>query len=386
MSQPDLVFLSAYLPAQVAHQAGEKTAFRNLCFLAERYRIHLISFRSAFDSEASLSTLRKICAKVALVDVNFKTRLLGLARNPMTPLAVAFRRHPTVSRLINQWSSEVRFERAHFEWSQMGQYTNLLRQVPERSLYVHDVMHQWLGRKAVATGSAFWKWEAGRARNWELAAYSRFTRIYVPSAKDSELLQGASPQLAPILRVLPLHFDVYTPGARRANDKKLALFFWGALGRHENASAANWIVQHLLPGLRNANLQFSLVVGGSNPPEDLLAYRSEEVSIPGFINDPAPLFAQADVAVLPLLEGAGVKVKVLECLSSGIPVLTTVVGSEGIDAGPDDGLLTLPLTAEAFVTELLRFSRDKALLMRLREGALAWAHKQHQDLASLLLH
>ena len=111
---------------------------------------------------------------------------------------------------------------------------------------------------------------------------------------------------------------------------KKNIIFYGAMNRKENYLSAIWFIDNVMPHLKKYNIKF--IVIGNKPVEILKNKASENVIITGFVENPGNYFATALCIVAPLLLGAGVKVKVLEGLSSGIPVLTNNIGIEGIDA------------------------------------------------------
>lgn len=108
------------------------------------------------------------------------------------------------------------------------------------------------------------------------------------------------------------------------------ILFWGAMNRPENYEAAEWFIIHVMPLLKTEGVRF--IAAGNNPPKSLVAYASDRIVVTGFINDETSLFEKSLCFVAPLLTGAGIKIKVLEALSSGIPVLTNDIGIEGINA------------------------------------------------------
>lgn len=108
------------------------------------------------------------------------------------------------------------------------------------------------------------------------------------------------------------------------------ILFFGAMSRPENYLSAIWFINNVMPLL--GNLDVRLVVVGSNPPEELKRLQSKRVIITGFVKDIRPYFELSMCLVAPLVLGAGIKVKILESMSSGIPVLTNDIGIEGIHA------------------------------------------------------
>lgn len=108
------------------------------------------------------------------------------------------------------------------------------------------------------------------------------------------------------------------------------IIFWGAMSRPENYEAAEWFIEKVMPKLDDTDVRF--IVIGSNPHPSLVQLASDKVIITGFVDKPDDYFKKSLCMVVPLKVGAGIKVKVLEAMSSGIPVLTNEIGIEGIPA------------------------------------------------------
>lgn len=383
-----LLFLSAHLPAPDGREAGQKTAFRNLLWLAERFGVTLVAFRNARERRYELGALRELCEEIELVDVNGARRALGVLSRPELPLVVGARWSHGAARIIRQLVSDREFDRVHCEWGQMAVYGPLVQPVPVRTLNLHDVLHQWCGRRAqVRTGLAryWWKVEAARARRWEAQSYGQFSCIYVPTEKDRRLVAELSQGLAAKTWVLGHHVARFATGRSGPAGSGRAILFWGALAREENAAGVRWLVREVLPLLRSRIAGVELLVVGADPPDWLQKLKDPSVFVTGYAKDPAPYFRRAWVAALPLFSGAGVKIKVLECLAAGIPVVTTPVGAEGIAAGPEEGLLVVEARPEDFAARLAYLLEDRETAARLGAAARRWAERSLREDRELLL-
>ncbi len=114
------------------------------------------------------------------------------------------------------------------------------------------------------------------------------------------------------------------------SDVNYDILFWGAMYREENYQAALWFIRQVMPLLADTNIRF--VVAGNRPPQELIDCQSERIIITGFVEDETSYFEKSLCFVSPLLTGAGIKVKIIEALSAGIPVITNDIGIEGIPA------------------------------------------------------
>lgn len=374
--------MSAFMPSAVSAQAGQKTAFRHLLWLADRFDVWFVGFRNETDAADAEWRLREICHDVVVAPVDFRRRSTGILTRPDLPVLVSSRWNRWIAARIPMLERQYSFARVHCEWSQMAPYAALLGNIPSRTIYVHDVVAQWAQRRACSRGG-LWRIEALRSRIWERHAYSAFSRIFVTGDKDRSLLSAANREWQNRLTVLPLHYDRYTRnGDAREPARAVTLLFWGALARRENSEAARWLLDEVVPRL-GAGVR--TVIAGSNPPEDLLRRRSPVIEVSGFLADPTGCFSHADIAVLPVFEGAGVKVKVLECLASGLPVLTTPIGAEGIAAGESDGLFVCAPDPQCFGNILSEWIRNPARLADLGWRAMAWGDRQSSVSRDILL-
>ena len=136
------------------------------------------------------------------------------------------------------------------------------------------------------------------------------------------------------------------------------ILFFGAMGRPENYLSAIWFIDNVMPRISDLDVNF-LVLGG-NPPKQLRLYENDRIHIKGFVESIVPFFEHSLCMVAPLVLGAGIKVKILEGLSSGIPVLTNKIGIEGIPAvnGHDYFLCEEPAEYEECIRNIYKGNID----------------------------
>lgn len=109
------------------------------------------------------------------------------------------------------------------------------------------------------------------------------------------------------------------------------ILFYGAMCRTENYQSAIWFIENVFPKLEPLGYRF--VVLGNKPHESLKKFdNGKSICVTGFVDDITPYFENSLCLVAPLVLGAGIKIKILEAMSSGLPVLTNEIGIEGINA------------------------------------------------------
>ena len=131
-----------------------------------------------------------------------------------------------------------------------------------------------------------------------------------------------------------------------------------------------------------SDLEFTFCVLGANPPEGLKKYASKKVLVTGFVENITEYLNKTKVAVLPLVLGAGIKVKVLEFAAAGIPIVTNKIGIEGIPLERNSEYLHCE-TAEEFANTIREVLSNKIDLDTISKNEVI-AIKKNFDLEASL--
>lgn len=172
-----------------------------------------------------------------------------------------------------------------------------------------------------------WKIKYVNEKRIELDSLKMCELVLPHNADNRNVLVNEGIDLNKIMGLVP-YYNNMSECNRNSNQKDI--LFFGAMARMENSLSALWFIDNVLPLLSDIDIRF--VVLGSNPTEELKAKESERIHVTGFVDAVEPYFEKSMCLVAPLVLGAGIKVKVLEAMSSGIPVLTNDIGIEGITA------------------------------------------------------
>ena len=120
----------------------------------------------------------------------------------------------------------------------------------------------------------------------------------------------------------------------------------GSLNWEPNLEGLRWLLAHVWPRVREVLPYLTLHVAGSHPPAWLTELRAPGVVVHGFVESAAAFLAEHPVLLVPLLSGGGMRIKIIEAMTTGRCVLTTPVGGEGIDAVPGRDWLVATTPAE----------------------------------------
>jgi glycosyltransferase involved in cell wall biosynthesis len=161
------------------------------------------------------------------------------------------------------------------------------------------------------------------------------------------------------ISVIPIAVDTHQiqPVAREMDSRNILTM--GTLYYPPNADGIRWFAQEVLPLIRQQRPNVTLTIVGKNPPQDFVRMADDPrsgVTVTGFVEDLDPYFAKSALMVIPVRAGGGMRVRILEAFARAMPVVTTTVGLEGIQAEPGEDVLVSdnPIDFARSVIELLQ--------------------------------
>lgn len=196
---------------------------------------------------------------------------------------------------------------------------------------------------------------ARRLRAFEVAARNEPDAIVPVTAQDAESYRRLGTTVP--IHVAPVGLETALVPDRSGEGERETLVFLGALDWRPNLEGVRWFLERVWPAIRRSVPGARVVVGGSNPPPGFeKRLTGEGVTFVGRVPDARAFLASGSAMVVPLLSGGGMRVKILEAMALGVPVVSTRLGATGIEArdGVEIRLADEPrFMAEACV-ELLR--------------------------------
>jgi glycosyltransferase involved in cell wall biosynthesis len=131
-----------------------------------------------------------------------------------------------------------------------------------------------------------------------------------------------------------------------------------------NIDAVVWFVNNMWPELSQQNPALSFAIVGRDPTPEVRALAGDRVSVTGTVPDVRPYYSGALAAVVPLRFGSGTRLKILEAMAAGIPVISTRLGAEGLDL--EDGThLLIADSASEMIAAVCRLADSPELWQRL---------------------
>ena len=179
---------------------------------------------------------------------------------------------------------------------------------------------------------------ARRLRAFETATVNDVDAIVPVTAADAATYARLGATVP--LHVAPVGIDAAAFPDRAGTGAPRTLVFLGSLDWRPNLEAVRWFLRGSWPLVRAAVPDARFLVAGSNPPAGLEAsVAGEGVRFVGRVADAREFLASGAGMVVPLLSGGGIRVKILEAMALGVPVVSTSLGAAGIDAAHGSEIL-----------------------------------------------
>lgn len=204
---------------------------------------------------------------------------------------------------------------------------------------------------------------AARHKKIETALANAADQVWCVTETDKKNLQAVAPnakiEIVPNIHALNGRGEPF--GSRQD------LLFIGNFNHRPNADAVYYFLKEIFPLVlkRMPDVRFRIV--GSNAAPELFELNSENVRVEGFVPNVTPIFETCRVFVAPLRYGAGMKGKIGQALSFGLPTVTTSVGAEGMNLTNEREVLIAD-APEVFADEICRVYQNENLWQRLSDN------------------
>lgn len=378
MKRRSILWLSHFVPYPPKGGCFQRS-YNLIKRVAAVHDVHLIAVKHKSGThpedeirEARTELLRH-CKTVQILDISASTTaaklaLLGLASVfTWSPLTVTIYRSAELRKQVRALVQREKIEAAHFDAISLADYLDDVGDIP--TVMTHHGAESFMIRRRIDNeknlGRKMFFWlEWHMLRRYEARMCPRFSMNVVMSKLDQDILAGIAPSARYTVVSNGVDIDFFAPvqGARRPN----SIVFAGRLDQYSNRHGMLRFMNEAWPAIKRKHPDAVIDIIGSNPPKEIeaLAKTDANVRVHGFVPDVRPFFTNASVAICPIWDGGGTRIKVLDGLAQGMPLVATSIGAEGIDVVPERDLLIAD-TPEQFAAQISRVFTESGLRQKL---------------------
>jgi polysaccharide biosynthesis protein PslH len=364
---------------------GAIRTFSLIKYLSAEHEVELLCLAEPAQAEKAVPKLREYCSAVHTVAPRRLARLLQIpsvigrfARGE--PFMLKYGESKEMGALLTQLTDQNDFDVVQFEHSYAAGHVHSVSPSArcKKVLSTHNVA--WAQyyriyrseRKLVSKIKFFLEWFP--MMNWEANVGRLFDKAIVVSAMDMYLLRFLNPSLD--ISIIPNGVDtqgwVVSPDPVNSD-----ILFVGSMDYRPNTDAALYFHDRVFPLIRERipGARF-WIVGRQPPPEILKLAENPYVVVRADVSDIRSYYGQVAVTVVPLRSGGGTRLKILESMAAGIPVVSTSVGCEGLDLIDGQDILIAD-DPQSFADRVVELLSRRPLWKRLSVHARARAEQSY---------
>ncbi|MBN2273300.1 MAG: glycosyltransferase family 4 protein [Bacteroidales bacterium] len=223
-------------------------------------------------------------------------------------------------------------------------YADVIRRVSKAKIVLrsHNIEHEIWKRIAQKTGNLllkpYYTILAKRMAAFEASFVDTYDMLVPISLRDDDFytqLGNTKPSM-----VIPFGIDTTLKPSETVVHKQNSLFFIGSLDYIPNHEGLVWFIEKVWKKFLHPLNIYSFYIAGRNAPAGLIKYlKKQAVSFVGEVDDACSFMKSGGVMVVPVLSGGGIRVRIIEAMAMGIPVVSTAIGAEGLDVSDGSNIM-----------------------------------------------
>lgn len=377
-----VLFLAHLFPLPL-DSGGKIKSFYTLRALASRHDVHLLAYVRTEQERSLVPQLQQTCSQVTTVPLARgkaampRDLALSLIGGRSFIVARDFRR--TMQEAVESAIAEFKPDVIHIDHLQMAQfvdfsggYRTVLDHHNVESMIIKRISETSDGRLMRLYGRIEWP----KLQRYELEVCRRSDLVLTVSEEDRNTLVGLDPALENV-ECVPIGVDTerYARVERKAGSRNVLSI--GTMHWPPNVDSALYFHREILPLVKVEEPDCTFTIAGQRPVAAVRGLASDPaVRVLDHFDDERQIAADCGVFVVPLRSGSGVRVKILNALAMGLPVVSTSIGAEGIDVVSGEHLLIAD-NPEEFARAVVTLLRERDLADRLGENGRELVSSQY---------
>lgn len=271
--------------------------------------------------------------------------------------------------------SETDFEMVLCESIYLLPYLEVIRKHSNAKIIVrtHNVEHS-IWKRLATQANPLKKWYLNQLsaslQKEEVSLLKQVNAIFAISESDAMTFQQLGIDTA--LSVLPVAIEP----SEVIEQPKACFHHLGSMNWAPNLEAVNHLLSTLFPAIRQQLPEAELHLAGSFFPSSIQSNPQEGIVVHGFADDRIQFISDYGIKLVPLKSGSGVRIKLLESLANGVPIVTTPIGAEGLADGIEKALLIAENDAK-FVSNAVELYKNAELRKQIGTNAVTYIHENY---------
>ena len=371
-----ILFLSRWFPFPANN--GSKMRIAGLLrALSRDHEVTLISFSDDTITDAQEIESRSLCKQIVLVkwkpyDPHSIRSKLGYFHPKPRFIVDTF--SPEMAGQINKIIDSNKIDLVIASQIDMASYIRFFHIVPAIFEELESGIFSVFDRKEgslvsrIRKGLTVYKWQSYLRR-----LLPEFKAVTVVSEREQDIIRQTNPGLKNLF-VIPNCIDLMLYEDVQEEPKPGELIFTGSFKYMPNYEAALWFLNEIFPLIKIHIPNIKLTITGDHENRPIPDDRN--VILTGYLDDIKPLITKSWSSVVPIRSGGGTRLKILESMALGTPVVATSKGAEGLKVHPGQHLLIAD-TPKEFATAVIRLETESGLREEIAENGRQFLIKNY---------
>lgn len=350
---------------------GSSIAIKSMAegLLANNAKVHLLSLntRKHFRDEKDFKDLLPNDLVFEKVDVNTDISAWGAFVNLISGKAYHVSRflQKDFSKRLKELLLSNHFDIIQLEGLSLAVYLPLIRKYSKASvvLRAHNIEYR-IWQRHSSHESSFWKrfylqLQSKRLQKFEKKSFKEVDAALFITKQDQSTFRKWGGQTLSLVAPCGLNLKTYKPlTSEEAEEAEFDLVHLASLDWLPNEQGALWFLEKVWPLVLEARPKTRLALGGRHMSKSIIEKASDLVWLYPEVKDAKEFLNKGKVAIVPLLAGSGMRIKLLEYLAWGMAIISTSIGAEGIEIKNEKEML-LADDAESFAAGVVYLLDDK---------------------------
>ena len=351
-----LLMITPFFPYPLK-SGGQVKMYNSLQRLSKEYNIILLSFIENQGQEQYVSELDKLCTKVFTV---LRRPSWNTIFNKVSlPVFIKYFYSKEMKEKLQLCLKDYDIDLVQIEYINMAYYAKFIPVIP-KILVEHDTSIYTLANsyEKPVFGKIFQFFDWLNWSHFQKMIYSYFDKIITFTEEDCKIVQRAAPRNK--ISIIPIGIDLTKYEFSKDNKKTIDILFVGHMLHYPNIDGLNYFINKIFPLIKKEIPEVKFCVIGSCIEQTNLQIKNDtNIEVIGEVQDIRPYLSKTKVMVVPIRLGGGMKVKILEAMSAGVPVVAAKTAVKGLKviAGQD---IYVANSANDFADKVLSLIQDES--------------------------
>lgn len=385
----NLLFLTQLLPYP-PYTGGKYKTFSILKLLAKSHQIHLVTFHTQKIDQLQIKKLE------SLLNIKVKSFYNPIVTAPskkikLVALKSLFSRKPfriykyfdtQLANYLKKLTTKKSFDCIYFDHNTSIQYLPFINK-KSKSITIYDE-HNLNSLAMLRMAKVprknfimcfFLLLDSLKNFFYEKWLVKQIDFIFAISNHDRKLLikRGANRKTT---HTLPVPFT--TKSKFKYQSISPTIIIVGLMSWAPNKIGIFWFIKHIYPIIKKSIPNLKLLLIGAKPDINILKLQKDtSIQVTGEVSSLKPYYRQANLLVAPILQGSGIRIKILHALAAGIPIVSTQIGAEGIQPKINNGILTTSNRPQIMAQKIIKVIKTKKISNQLSSQGVNFINQNY---------